>query len=245
MNNMLNEVENTLLLEILVNIYQPNPRFFNRIPKRIRVLKQQINMKNYSIRHQDPNAIKESIVYLNRKSVERILIQICLLLIEWDNEEELNNSLLDDVFSRLGEIRIESLKDISRQYQGGENNLEEFFTKNEVIVFDSKIKNKALKLFKNLYSTDSSKIDVSALNKLNKGPLIKVWGKVANILKTIKSPNTPPHIKAMAIGAILYVIFPFDAIPDYIPLGGLVDDAAVIAFAFEKISKIAYNKSKK
>jgi uncharacterized membrane protein YkvA (DUF1232 family) len=37
--------------------------------------------------------------------------------------------------------------------------------------------------------------------------------------------------KSVAIGALLYFITPVDAIPDYLPVVGFLDDAGVIALA--------------
>ncbi len=38
-----------------------------------------------------------------------------------------------------------------------------------------------------------------------------------------------------AIGAIIYILWPADAIPDCIPVAGLVDDAMVVAYIFGQI----------
>jgi len=43
------------------------------------------------------------------------------------------------------------------------------------------------------------------------------------------SPGTPKHIKAALFGALGYFISPIDVIPDFIPIAGFTDDAAVIA----------------
>jgi len=39
----------------------------------------------------------------------------------------------------------------------------------------------------------------------------------------------------IVVGALSYLIFPVDLIPDFIPVVGLVDDASVIAAAVMKI----------
>jgi uncharacterized membrane protein YkvA (DUF1232 family) len=41
--------------------------------------------------------------------------------------------------------------------------------------------------------------------------------------------QTPLHVKAVLLGAIAYFILPTDLIPDYIPVIGFIDDAAVPA----------------
>ena len=48
--------------------------------------------------------------------------------------------------------------------------------------------------------------------------------------------QTPLHVKAVLLGAIAYFILPTDLIPDYIPVIGFVDDAAVLAGAIKIVS---------
>ena len=46
-----------------------------------------------------------------------------------------------------------------------------------------------------------------------------------------RDPETPGHIKATALGPLLYLVNPIDAIPDITPFVGFTDDATVIAGA--------------
>ena len=48
--------------------------------------------------------------------------------------------------------------------------------------------------------------------------------------------QTPLHVKAVLLGAIAYFILPTDLIPDYIPVIGFVDDAAVLAGAIKIVN---------
>ena len=43
---------------------------------------------------------------------------------------------------------------------------------------------------------------------------------------------------AIIVGAILYVISPIDAIPDFIPVLGWIDDIAVVGWAMNSLSKV-------
>jgi uncharacterized membrane protein YkvA (DUF1232 family) len=52
---------------------------------------------------------------------------------------------------------------------------------------------------------------------------------------TAKSPEVPKSSKMIIVGALSYLIFPVDLIPDFIPVVGLVDDASVIAAAVYKV----------
>lgn len=47
----------------------------------------------------------------------------------------------------------------------------------------------------------------------------------------MKDSETPTWVKAVAIGALGYLILPFDLIPDFIPVVGLTDDLAVLVAA--------------
>lgn len=44
-------------------------------------------------------------------------------------------------------------------------------------------------------------------------------------------PATPIWAKAILAGAIGYVLCPFDAIPDFIPIAGWIDDVGVLSAA--------------
>jgi uncharacterized membrane protein YkvA (DUF1232 family) len=48
--------------------------------------------------------------------------------------------------------------------------------------------------------------------------------------------HTPLYVKAVLVGAMVYFVVPDDLIPDYIPLIGYADDAAVLAAAFKVVS---------
>jgi len=50
-----------------------------------------------------------------------------------------------------------------------------------------------------------------------------------------KSPAVPKSAKMIMLGALSYLIFPIDLIPDFIPVVGLADDAAIIAAAVYKV----------
>lgn len=51
-----------------------------------------------------------------------------------------------------------------------------------------------------------------------------------------KFQSTPLMEKSTIAGALGYLVSPYDAIPDSLPLYGTSDDAAVISFALEKVA---------
>lgn len=52
---------------------------------------------------------------------------------------------------------------------------------------------------------------------------------------TTKNPAVPTSAKMTILGALGYLIFPVDLIPDFIPVVGLFDDASIIAYALYKV----------
>jgi uncharacterized membrane protein YkvA (DUF1232 family) len=48
--------------------------------------------------------------------------------------------------------------------------------------------------------------------------------------------QTPAQVKAVLLGAIAYFVVPTDLIPDYIPVIGYTDDAAVLATAVNLVA---------
>jgi uncharacterized membrane protein YkvA (DUF1232 family) len=52
---------------------------------------------------------------------------------------------------------------------------------------------------------------------------------------TAQNPAVPKSAKLTIMGALGYLIFPADVIPDFIPVIGLADDASVIAYALYQV----------
>ena len=48
-------------------------------------------------------------------------------------------------------------------------------------------------------------------------------------------PTTPLQVKAILFGALAYFVVPFDVLPDFIPLLGFGDDAAVLYAAIRTV----------
>ncbi|MBA2116526.1 YkvA family protein [Bremerella alba] len=69
------------------------------------------------------------------------------------------------------------------------------------------------------------------LGSMNRGPIKKIWDDVKSLWQMVTDPSASWTSKAIAIGAVLYLVSPLDGIPDLLPLVGLTDDAAVIMAA--------------
>jgi len=70
------------------------------------------------------------------------------------------------------------------------------------------------------------------------------WGKVGSVGKRVPfvqdaialyrymtDPKVPWYRKGVAIGALAYFILPIDAIPDFVPVVGYLDDAGILTAA--------------
>ena len=75
------------------------------------------------------------------------------------------------------------------------------------------------------------------LGAMNRGPVVKIWDKVQVLWQLIKDPNVAWGKKATAAGSLIYLISPLDAVPDFIPGGGLLDDVAVILFVAQMLAE--------
>jgi uncharacterized membrane protein YkvA (DUF1232 family) len=81
------------------------------------------------------------------------------------------------------------------------------------------------------------------ISRMKKGPVEKIWASVTSLYKMARDPEIPWQYKAVAVGALVYLISPIDAVPDVIPIVGLLDDVAVITAAVASLG-VALTKYK-
>ena len=73
-----------------------------------------------------------------------------------------------------------------------------------------------------------------------KAPFKDLWGYFQAMLRLIRAYYRGEYRAismtnlVMIIGAIIYVLNPWDLIPDWIPTLGFLDDATILAFAVQK-----------
>lgn len=85
--------------------------------------------------------------------------------------------------------------------------------------------------FKSQVNLHSAARIAKKIGDMNKGALVKVWGKIGDLWAMIMDNDVPWHNKTIALAALIYVITPIDAIPDLIPALGLSDDVTVVLAA--------------
>ena len=76
---------------------------------------------------------------------------------------------------------------------------------------------------------------------------IKLYFKMLGDVFTGKYKKVPVGTIAAIVGTLLYVLSPIDLIPDFIPVIGYLDDAAMLALClnFTKYDVEEYKKDKK
>ncbi|MCJ8278397.1 MAG: YkvA family protein, partial [Rivularia sp. ALOHA_DT_140] len=88
----------------------------------------------------------------------------------------------------------------------------------------SKIKNIFHKLVKSV-NTENIQKDIQKITEklpsMNRGPIKEIWPKIQSLFQMVLDPKAGWTSKVLAIGALLYLVSPFDAIPDIIPIAGL------------------------
>ena len=87
----------------------------------------------------------------------------------------------------------------------------------------------------NASESDIRRIDEN-IDGMKRGKLAEVWDKVMQLYRFVKDPNAPWGGKSLAIGALIYMISPIDAVPDFTPILGLLDDVGIITAAVTKLA---------
>ena len=81
------------------------------------------------------------------------------------------------------------------------------------------------------YSDEGFKSKMKRLGKKMGGKLLY---NVYVLYYVLKSRDVPVRVKGEIIGALGYVLFPLDLIPDFIPVLGFTDDLAAITFVVQQ-----------
>jgi uncharacterized membrane protein YkvA (DUF1232 family) len=88
---------------------------------------------------------------------------------------------------------------------------------------------------------------VPALRRLIRGPLADLADDVTTLVAMVKDyasgtyREVPQKTVLAAAAALLYILNPFDLIPDLVPALGLVDDAAVLTMVVKAIQADVHN----
>ena len=60
-------------------------------------------------------------------------------------------------------------------------------------------------------------------------PLDRLWQMLVHAKALFLSPTTPLYVKIVLAAGLLYAISPYDLIPEWVPVLGVMDDLALAA----------------
>ena len=92
--------------------------------------------------------------------------------------------------------------------------------------------------FKKQISPDDITRVAGKLGSMNRGPVKEIWSKVESLWKFARESDAGWDKKAMALASLVYLVSPVDAVPDFIPGLGLLDDVSVILFVAFQLAEL-------
>jgi uncharacterized membrane protein YkvA (DUF1232 family) len=82
------------------------------------------------------------------------------------------------------------------------------------------------------------------LNAMPRSTVITILEKVLLLRELLFDKGTPYWVKAIIIGVLGYVIFPFDLYFDFIPIVGFLDDISVVGLVLGNLENLVTDEMK-
>lgn len=83
--------------------------------------------------------------------------------------------------------------------------------------------------------------EAAAKAERNRTVLEDVWSDLQTLFRLLKAWKNGDYVTlplqsiVFALASVVYFVNPFDIIPDFLPLGGYLDDATVLSFVLKSI----------
>ena len=233
----LSKNEKTVLIDLLV-LMRDND--LGLTPDKLELLEQlqeKYGFYSYQYKHVSYEEVRLVLEGSNEKSVLRILSHTLLYVLENEIKDS-DIKILHGYFDLLSEKSVEKMQQtIERE------SLEQFDVKSLMTtdIPEDEVLTESIEIMNDFTTKTEEDIDEKKLFDMNKGPVKKVWTEVLKLWEVVKDPKSDKAIKAMGIAALVYLISPIDAVPDFIPMLGLADDVGVIMYAIAQLSKLRQN----
>jgi len=114
-----------------------------------------------------------------------------------------------------------------------EKSLKDYLSKAKIIINDDqKLKKLIDDVLKKLKKISSDK-KINA--KLNDS--LRLFIRIINAYTSKEYTYVPWKTICLLVAGLIYFIYPIDLIPDFIPIAGIIDDVALIAWIYESIKE--------
>tara|TARA_B100000579_G_C22609319_1_gene746494 strand:+ start:334 stop:726 length:393 start_codon:yes stop_codon:yes gene_type:complete len=112
-----------------------------------------------------------------------------------------------------------------------ESSIKEYISKaKKIINDDEKLKKLIEDVLKKLKEISSDKKTSAKLNDS-----LRLFIRIINAYTSKQYTYVPWKTICLIVAGLIYFIYPVDLIPDFIPVSGLIDDVALIAWIYESI----------
>ena len=112
-----------------------------------------------------------------------------------------------------------------------ESSIKEYISKaKNIINDDEKLKKLIEDVLKKLQEISSDKKTSVKLNDS-----LRLFIRIINAYTSKEYTYVPWKTICLIVAGLIYFIYPVDLIPDFIPVSGLIDDVALIAWIYESI----------
>tara|TARA_X000000950_G_scaffold52599_1_gene62352 strand:+ start:7203 stop:7598 length:396 start_codon:yes stop_codon:yes gene_type:complete len=112
-----------------------------------------------------------------------------------------------------------------------ESSIKEYISKaKKIINDDEKLKKLIEDVLKKLKEISSDKKTSAKLNDS-----LRLFIRIINAYTSKEYTYVPWKTICLIVAGLIYFIYPLDLIPDFIPVSGLIDDIALIAWIYESI----------
>lgn len=112
-----------------------------------------------------------------------------------------------------------------------ESSIKEYISKaKKIINDDEKLKKLIEDVLKKLKEISSDKKTSAKLNDS-----LRLFIRIINAYTSKEYTYVPWKTICLIVAGLIYFIYPVDLIPDFIPVSGLIDDIAIIAWIYESI----------
>ena len=70
--------------------------------------------------------------------------------------------------------------------------------------------------------------------------LARIWQMVVHAKAVFLSPTTPWYVKIVLAAGVLYALSPYDLIPEWVPVLGVMDDLALVALLIAWANRFSF-----